>query len=119
MTFPARERRCAGRLLAAPGGSYGRYGRIDAARLDLNRRGENDGMTKMMIAPYEVKRLIESAIEGAITTRVVPGSDGRTTPATSPSSSDDQDTRGNLLSRAWRFPAKLATRPKAAACATC
>ena len=73
----------------------------------------------MPIAAYDVMRVSESHFDGAITTGIVPESAGRTTPATSPTSSDILTARGNLLSRAWRLPARLAMRPKVAACSTC
>jgi hypothetical protein len=78
----------------------------------------------MMITVYaatlgDMSTVMREHLKGVITTGIAPGSDGRTTPATSPSSSDDPPTRGNLLSRVWRFPARLSARPKAAAGGTC
>lgn len=66
------------------------------------------------IAPYEVLRVTEHAIDGAMTTGIVPESARRTTPATSSTPTDPPAARGNLLARAWRFPARATTRPKVA-----
>ena len=73
----------------------------------------------MPVAPYDAMRITESLLEGAVTTGSAPKSAGRTTPATSPTSSDTLIARGSLLSRAWRIPARLVMRPKVAARATC
>jgi hypothetical protein len=69
----------------------------------------------MLVAPYEVLRVTEQVIDGAMTTGIVPESASRTTPATSSTPTDTPDTRGNLLARARRFPASPTARPKAAA----
>jgi hypothetical protein len=58
-------------------------------------------------------------MEGAITTGITPEPDGRATPATSTDATSAREARGNLLSRAWRFAARPAARPKAAGCPAC
>ena len=68
---------------------------------------------------FDMTKRMQTQLDGAVTTGIVPGSDGRTTPAALPSSSDDRDSCGSLLARAWRLPARFATRPEAAPRGTC